>query len=514
MEKKAIIIGAGPAGLTAALEFLENTDIKPVIYEMTADIGGIAKTVSYEGNRIDIGSHRFFSKSDKIMEWWRAVYPTQIAPSRDDLMAGVDPEKSDKVFLVRKRLSRIFYLRKFFDYPITLSMNTFLNLGLKRLIKIGASYIGSRLFPIKKERSLEDFFINRFGRELYLTFFKAYTEKVWGVPCTSIPTDWGAQRIKGLSVSGAFLHAIKKIFAKDSSLAQKGTETSLIEQFMYPKLGPGQFWEDVAKIIKRKGGEIHLNQKVIGLGLESGDIRYVKIKDQNNGQAKIKQADYFLSTMPVKDLVSALETDVPRAVKEVAEGLRYRDFMTVGMLLHKLKFKNNTKIKTRNNIIPDHWLYIQESDVRMGRAQMFNNWSPYMIKDQNKIWMGLEYFCNEGDALWNMPDEEIKALAQKELVKMGFIDAGDVLDGVVVRMAKAYPAYFGTYGRLHEIKEYVSGFKNLFLIGRNGMHRYNNMDHSMMTAIVAVENIRTGVVSKDNIWSVNTERQYHEEKNA
>lgn len=514
MGKKAVIIGAGPAGLTAALEFLENTDIKPIIYEMTADIGGIAKTVNYKGNRIDIGSHRFFSKSDKIIKWWKAIYPMQTAFSQDGLSPDADPEKTDNVFLLRKRLSRIFYLRKFFDYPVSLSVNTLSNLGLRRIIRIGASYIWIRLFPVKKEKSLEDFFINRFGRELYLTFFKDYTEKVWGVPCTSIPVDWGAQRIKGLSVGRAFLHAIKRVFSKGNPMDPKGTETSLIEQFLYPKFGPGQLWEEVAKIIRNKGGEIHLNQKVIGLGLEKDVVCHVRIKDQKTGQERNELADYFLSTMPIKDLMVALETDVPPKVKKIAEGLKYRDFITVGMLLNKLKVKNNTKIKTPSHSIPDHWIYVQETDVLMGRVQMFNNWSPYMVKDPNKIWMGLEYFCSEGDSLWNMSDEKIKDLAQGELERMGFINVSDVLDGVVLRMPKAYPAYFGTYEHFHEIKDYISGIENLFLIGRNGMHRYNNMDHSMMTAIVAVGNIRTGIVSKDNIWSVNTERQYHEEKAA
>lgn len=522
MGKRAIIIGAGPAGLTAALELLKNTDIQPAIYEMSADIGGISKTVIYKGNRIDIGGHRFFSKSDRIMEWWREVFPLQTAPARNDLILDradnyskqnyiADPKKADNFFLLRKRFSRIFYLRKFFDYPITLSANTFLNLGLIGLIRTGISYIWIRLFPLKEEKSLEDFFINKFGRQLYLIFFKDYTEKVWGVTCSSIKPEWGAQRIKGLSLSKALLYAIKKIFAKDGSISQKGFETSLIEQFMYPRFGPGQLWGEVAEIIKHKGGGVYLNQKVIGLGIDNGNISYVKIEDQNSGQVKTEYADYFLSTMPVKDLIPALETDVPQEVKDVAEGLKYRDFITVGILLNKLKIKNNTKIRTINNIIPDNWIYVQERDVIMGRIQIFNNWSPYMLKDQDKIWLGLEYFCTEGDIFWNMPDEEIKELAQEELMKIGFIDIADVLDSVVIRMLKTYPAYFGSYERFNEIKDYVSRFSNLFLIGRNGMHRYNNMDHSMMTAIVAVENIKSNTTLKDNIWNVNIEKKYHEE---
>ncbi|MBF0122406.1 MAG: NAD(P)/FAD-dependent oxidoreductase [Candidatus Omnitrophica bacterium] len=496
MSKKAIIIGAGPAGLTAALELLRNTNIKPVIYEMTSDIGGISKTVNYKGNRIDIGGHRFFSKSDRVMEWWK----------------GICSQRTDGIFLLRQRVSRIFYLRKFFDYPVSLSMEMVLNLGFIRLIRIMAGYVWGKLFPIKEEKNLEDFFINRFGRQLYLTFFKDYTEKVWGVPCNSIKPDWGAQRIKGLSVSKALGHAIKTIFIKDKSIGQKANETSLIGQFMYPKLGPGQFWEEVARMIMDKGGEIYLNQRVMGLGVDNGSISCVKVKDQDSGQIKTEYADYFLSTMPIKDLMFGLEADIPGEVRRVAEGLRYRDFITVGLLLQKLKIKNNTKIKTPNNLIPDNWIYVQERDVLMGRIQIFNNWSPYMVQDPDKVWVGLEYFCNEGDELWNMPDAQMKELARQELVKIGFIDDRDVLDSVVLRVPKAYPAYFGTYERFDLIKEYISRFQNLFLIGRNGMHCYNNMDHSMMTAIMAVQNILEGIISKDNIWSVNTEQEYNEEE--
>lgn len=519
-KKTAIIIGAGPAGLTAAYELLKNTDVRPIIYEMAGDIGGISKTVNYKGNRMDIGGHRFFSKSGRIIKWWLDILPLQTALASDDLILGrkilfsaetnnADPAKEDKVILLRNRVSRIFYLRKFFDYPVSLSPGTFFNLGLMRIIKIGMSYIRIRLFSIKNEKSLEDFFINRFGRVLYQTFFKDYTEKVWGVSCSCINPEWGAQRIKGLSVTKVLIHAFNKIIFGNITLDQKNTETSLIEQFMYPKFGPGQLWEEVAEIVKKKGGEVHLNQKIIGFGLDNDKITQVRIKSAS-GEIKVTEADYFISTMPVKDLVFSLETNVPEEVKEVAEGLKYRDFITVGMLLKELKISNNTKLKTVNNIIPDNWIYVQEKDVTIGRIQIFNNWSPYLVKDQNKVWLGLEYFCNTGDALWNMPDEQLKELAQNELISIGFIDAGDILDSVVVRMPKTYPAYFGTYGRFDKIKEYLSVFKNLYLIGRNGMHRYNNMDHSMMTAIIAVENIKGNITSKDNIWNVNIEKEYHE----
>lgn len=526
MEQKiAIIIGAGPAGLTAAYELLDKTDIKPIICEMTDDIGGISKTINYKGNRIDIGGHRFFSKSERVMKWWKNILPLQGAPSRDDIMPGrnilldkeasaPDPEKTDRVMLVRDRLSRIFFLRKFFDYPISLNRNTFLNLGLKRIIKFGLSYVKTRLLPIKAEKSLEDFFINRFGKEIYLTFFKDYTEKVWGIPCDRIRPEWGAQRIKGLSITKAILHAVKNSLNKDFSIAQKDVETSLIGRFMYPKFGPGQMWEEVARIIKEKSGEIYLNHRLIGLKYKDYKIVGAIVRNDITGVVKTLEGDYFFSTMPVKDLIRALGESLPPKVKEVAEKLTYRDFITVGLLLKKLKIRNETNVKTINNIIPDNWIYIQERDVRLGRLQIFNNWSPYMVKDENTVWMGLEYFCNEGDVLWTKTDDDLVKFAIDELSKIDIAEEEDVLDSIVVRMPKTYPAYFGSYEHFHVIRNFIDKFENLFLIGRNGMHRYNNMDHSMLTAMTSVENICNNVTSKDNIWAVNVEDEYHEERSC
>ncbi len=534
-QKIAIIIGAGPAGLTAAYELLDKTGIKPIVYEMTDDIGGISKTINYKGNRIDIGGHRFFSKSDRIMEWWLNIIPLQGAAAKDDLILGrnvplswggskrelrsgysrnvkaPDPEKIDKVMLIRNRVSRIFFLRKFFDYPVSLNFNTISNLGITRTIKIILSYIKIRLFPIKEERSIEDFFINRFGRELYLTFFKDYTEKIWGVPCAKIKPEWGVQRIKGLSIMKAILHAIKNIISKDPSIAQKKTETSLIEQFIYPKFGPGQMWEEVARIVRENGGKIYLKHKVIGLKHRNNRIVEVEVMDETTGKTKNQNGDYFFSTMPVKDLIKSMGDKVPPKVQQVAQGLIYRDFITVGLLLKKLKIKNQTKMETINDIVPDNWIYVQERDVKLGRIQIFNNWSPYMVNDEKTVWIGLEYFCNEGDDLWRKSDEDIMEFAIDELAKIDIIEKKDVLDSIVIRMPKAYPAYFGTYDQFHVIRKYTDSFDNLFLIGRNGMHRYNNMDHSMLTAIVAVENIIKGTRSKDNIWSINAEEEYHEE---
>jgi len=522
-EKKAIIVGAGPAGLTAAYELLNKTKIKPIIYEMSGDVGGISKTVVYKGNRIDIGGHRFFSKSERVMNWWLNILPLQGAPARDDNIldrdvplskesGAPDPEKTDKVMLVRERLSRIFFLKKFFDYPLSLGFNTLSGLGLIRVIKITMSYIKSRIFPIRPEKSLEDFFINRFGRELYLTFFKDYTQKVWGVPCSKIGAEWGVQRIKGLSISRAIAHAAKSIFRRDYSMAQEKTETSLIKRFIYPKYGPGQMWEEVAEIVKAKGGELHLKHKVVGLKSKGDRIVEAQIRDEITGEVTTARADYFFSTMPVVDLIEAIGECAPEDVRQVAQGLSYRDFITVGLLLKKLRLKKQAKIETSNGMIPYHWVYIQEPSVKIGRIQIFNNWSPYMVKDENTVWIGLEYFCNEGDRLWIMPDKDLIELAIKELVQIGFIQRDDVLDSTVLRMSKTYPAYFGTYNQFDVIRNFTDGFENMFLIGRNGMHRYNNTDHSMLSAIVAVENIINGVQSKDNLWKLNTEQQYHEQE--
>ncbi len=530
--KKAIIIGAGPAGLTAAYELLDKTDIIPIIYESSDSIGGISKTINYKGNRIDIGGHRFFSKSPQIMEWWTNILPLQGAPARDDKLMGreipinqeyvkrirsgkivtrpsPDPEKTDKVMLKRSRLSRIFFLRKFFDYPVSLNYNTFSNLGATRTIKIGLSYIKTSVHKIKPEKSLQDFFINRFGRELYLTFFKDYTEKVWGVSCSKITAEWGSQRIKGLSIYKTIVHALKKNLFHDSSIYQKKVETSLIKEFMYPKYGPGQLWEEVARIIMENGGEIHTNNKVTSITASEDLVSQIIAVDKTGTSNEIS-ADYFISTMPVQDLINSLQCDVPEDVIDVSKGLMYRDFITVGLLLDKLKIKNETKTPTVNNLVPDNWIYIQERDVKIGRLQIFNNWSPYMVKDADDVWIGLEYFCNEGDDLWNMTQKDFQQFAIDELEKIGIIDPQDVKDGVVIKVTKTYPAYFGTYPQFNLIREYTDQFKNLFLIGRNGMHRYNNMDHSMLTALAAVDNIIKGETSKDNLWEINTEADYHE----
>ena len=528
MSKTAIIIGAGPAGLTAAYELLIRTDIKPVVIEKDTEVGGISKTVVHNGNRIDIGGHRFFSKSDRVIKWWQEIMPVQGSDSRDDILkniyrhgkqsqvklspGGPDPEKTDRVMLIRNRLSRIFFLRNFFDYPIKLNGKTISGLGFVRILKIGWTYVRVRIFPVKNINSLEDYLISRFGSELYRTFFRDYTKKVWGVPCTEIPADWGAQRIKELSVSRAIVHAVKSLFKKEKTIEQKDIHTSLIEQFMYPKLGSGQMWETVARIVEEKGGIIIRNSEVIEFNISLNKVLELSYIDNAIRHKCTVQGDYFISTMPVADLINAMGNNVPPIVKTVSNGLQYRDFITVGLLLNKLKIKNETRIATLNDIVPDCWIYIQEPDVKVGRLQIFNNWSPYMLADIEKVWIGLEYFCNEGDELWVKKDDEFIQFAIDELHSIGIIDKDEIIDSTIIRMPKTYPAYFGSYSQFDIIRNFTDKFENLFLIGRNGMHKYNNQDQSMLTAITAVNNIVSGEKSKDNIWNINTEQDYHEER--
>jgi protoporphyrinogen oxidase len=522
-SKRAIIIGAGPAGLTAAYELLTKTDIQPVVIEKSDYMGGISRTVNYRGNRIDIGGHRFFSKSDRVMEWWLQMLPLEASETGSVAIryhrmertiattaAGPDPGAENRVMLLRPRKSRIYYLRRFFDYPMTLSKDTLLNLGLWRTFKIGVSYVKSSLFPIKPEQNLEQFFINRFGKELYKTFFQSYTEKVWGVPCDRISAEWGAQRIKGLSIWATLAHAFKKAFRSEGGdVSQKGTETSLIEQFLYPKYGPGQMWEEVARRVLEMDGEIHTRQKLSRVDTEGLRVKSIQVADSETGATQTLHGDFFFSTAPIQELLRSFDTPPPKKVLEVSDGLVYRDFITVGLLVSALKIHDETP--DGKKLVSDNWIYIQEPDVQLGRLQVFNNWSPFMVSNPGQVWLGLEYFCNESDALWKLSDADMIALGKEELSKIGIIDAAEVLDATVLRMEKAYPAYFGTYDRFSEIRNYVDGFENLFLVGRNGMHRYNNQDHSMLTAMIAVENIINGTVDKANLWDVNTEMDYHEE---
>ncbi len=522
-KQTAIIIGAGPAGLTAAYELATKTKIKPIVFEASNDIGGISKTVNYKGNRIDIGGHRFFSKSDTVMKWWNDILPIEDTPASKTFImryrgqegvlqggSGPDPDKTDDVMLVRSRLSRIYYGRKFYNYPISLSKDTIQNLGAKKIVKIGLGYLATKFHKVD-ESNLEGFYVNRFGRELYNTFFASYTEKLWGVPPSEIDSSWGAQRVKGLSVSKVLLNAIKP--KKKADISQKNIETSLIESFLYPKLGPGHMWETVAKKVEEKGGEVHKNQVITKIHAKKGKIIAVDIYNYKTKQTTKITGDYFFSTMPVNELIAAFDgVEVPKKVQEVAAGLPFRDFITVGILAKKLKIKNQTDRKTKGNIVPDNWIYIQEPDVKVCRLQIFNNWSPYLVKNGKNIWVGMEYVVSEKDDVWKLSDKKIAEFGVNELEKIDILNPKDVLDTTVIKLKKTYPAYFGTYNEFDKVRKFTDSFDNLFLIGRNGQHRYNNQDHSMLTAIEAVKNIIEGRKDKSNVWNVNVEKEYHESK--
>jgi len=539
-RRVAVIAGAGPAGLTAAWELLARTDIVPLVFERTHATGGIAQTFAYKGNRIDVGGHRFFSKSERVMRWWFARLPLQGKPAADERARSLeveyasevtlqelapagapgprvrettrpapDPETEDRVMLQRPRLSRIYFGRNFFPYPIGITLSVAWRLGLVNTALIGLSYLKAQLFPRRDETYLDAFFINRFGRRLYETFFRGYTEKVWGVPCSEIRADWGAQRVKGLSLTRAVAHAVKDLLSSDFKKQQEARETSLITRFYYPKLGPGQMWETVASQVSAAGGRIRYGARVDGVRMEGGRVAGVTVVDEATGAREELRCDYFISTMPVRELMEQMAPAPPAPVLEVARGLRYRDFLTVGLLLRKLHV--TVRGGAAQRMVEDNWIYVQDAGVQVGRIQLFNNWSPYLVADRaSTVWIGLEYFVDEGDALWRTADADLVTLAARELETIGFALASDVLDGCVLRMPKAYPAYFGTYERLDEVRRFVTAIPNLYCVGRNGMHRYNNQDHSMLTAMMAVDNIAAGKDDDSALWDVNLEMVYHE----
>jgi hypothetical protein len=518
--QRIIIIGAGPAGLTAAYDILKQSDkFEVYILDENENVGGISRTINYKGNRMDIGGHRFFSKEEAIIEWWNDIIPRQSAPAYDDKILGrrielsvngTNPEKEDCVMLLRKRVSRIFYNGTFFDYPITMNIRTFINMGFFQTVKVAVNYLFS-CFQKLPEASLENFYINRFGKVLYSMFFENYTEKVWGRHPREISSDWGKQRVKGLTV----WNIIKDTFFKRQSLKGKQkVESSLIKEFLYPKYGPGQLWETVAGKVEDMGGKIIRNACVNEIHVQKERVKGLTYLNNSCYKREYIEGDIFISSMPLKDLAFGIGERIPDKIYKIAEGLKYRDFVTIGILVEKLKIKNLTNYKTLNNIIPDCWIYVQETGVKLGRIQIFNNWSPYLVKDvDSKIWIGLEYFCQEGDDFWNLSESDSADFAIEELLQIGILEKKeDVLDYHREKIRKAYPAYFDTYKDIDKLIQYLNHFENLYCIGRNGQHRYNNMDHSMLTAFEAVSHIINNKKSKKDIWNVNTELEYHEEK--
>jgi len=466
-HKKAVIIGGGPAGLTAALE-LSKRGFPATVLEADKQVGGIARTVNYKGYLFDIGGHRFFTKWDEVNQIWNEV------------LGGK--------FLERPRLSRIYYKKKFFMYPLV-PKNALFGLGVLESVRILASYIKARLMPTAKEENLEEWVSNRFGRRLYEIFFKTYTEKVWGVPCTTIRAEWAAQRIKGLSLLTAIRNAI--LPRKTSNVK------TLIDKFQYPERGPGQMWETLTDQLNRNGYPVQMERPVVRIFHQDGRITHV-ITQGPHGTEEFWGTD-FISSMPIRDLVNALHPAPPEHILEAAAKLRYRDFLIISLIVN------------RKEVAPDNWIYVHDSSVKVGRIQNFKNWSRAMVPDQSKTCLGMEYFVFENDDLWSSPDDKLIDMAKREIVQLGLVRADEIEDGTVVRMQKAYPMYDENWSQhVETIRDYLSeNADNLQLVGRNGMHKYNNQDHSMITALYAARNI---CGADYDLWSVNTEPDYHEEK--
>ncbi len=518
--KKVVIIGAGPAGLTAAYYLLKNNkDLDVTILEQDSIVGGISKSLEFDGYRIDTGIHRFFSKNDEVNEIWQEILPLQNKPTYDEILLnktreykdeGSNPETDEKSFLIKDRITRIYYRRKFFDYPVTLNFNTLKNMGFINVIKGGFSYFKSICFK-KPEDNLENFYINRFGKVLYQMFFESYTEKVWGRHPSQISADWGAQRVKGISISKVLGEWLKSVF----KMKNKNTETSLINRFYYPKLGSGQMYEEMAKAIESMGGKILYKSKVNKIVLNNNSVKQIYYDKEN--KTYDLNADIVISSMPIKELFSSFEgIDIPEDIANYALELPYRSFMSVGVITDKLNLENTTKVKTLMDVIPDSWIYVQEPEVKMGRLQVFNNWSPYIFKNKEeiaqKVFISFEYFCDEDDEYWNMNDEDFIKFATDEASKIGLIDKNKVEHSIRIKVPKAYPAYFDSYEHINEIENYIDSIQGLYCIGRNGQHRYNNMDHSMLTGVEVAKLILYNSNDKKVLWNINTEKEYHEEK--
>ncbi len=532
MKKKVIIIGAGPAGLTAGLELLRRAkEYHVVIYEQNDYVGGISATIEHEGNLMDLGGHRFFTKNSRVQNWWFSVLPIRAVEKEENFTisyqnqtATIDSqsvknlEESSKSadkshFLIRERYSRILFNRHFLSYPIKLEWAVFKSLGLRRALLSGVTYFKRQLFPKYPEESLEDFFINRFGDTLYENFFKEYTEKVWGESCRSLSADWGAQRIKGLSVRKILSNMIfsKFQFKKKGLAAEQRKETSLIEKFLYPARGPGQFWQEVQKEFVRLGGEIHLEHNVCSINAHEGAFSVRVSRGELLKEDLVESADAIISSMPIPRLIDALGTNVRESIRILAQGLKYRDFITIGLLYPHLTPKHIYRNAEAPLYLNDTWLYVQEPGYKVGRIQLFNNWSPHLVADSKLAWVGLEYFVNKGDELWQLSDSELTAFATREFEQLGFADSSECISSRVVRVAKAYPVYSGNYARIGEIVEELAKFPGIYPVGRNGMHRYNNQDHSMLTALESVDQLLSNQRAPERVWKVNTEQSYSEE---
>ncbi len=464
-SKAVVVMGGGPAGLTASWELARNA-VPSVVLEADQQVGGISRTGNYKGYLFDIGGHRFFTKWNEVSQIWDEVLGNN--------------------FLERPRLSRIYYRNRYFYYPLR-PTNALLGLGLVESIRIVLSYLRAKAFPNQVEENLEQWVCNRFGRRLYEIFFKTYTEKVWGVPCTEIQADWAAQRIKGLSLTAAVRNALLK--PKNSNIK------TLIDKFHYPERGPGQMWETMTDRLCAMGHPVHLGRRVVRI-CHDGQ-RITRVIAQARDKEEVYEGTHFISTIPLRHLVQRLDPPAPPEVVEAASNLKYRDFLIVCLIIN------------RKDLFPDNWIYIHSADVQVGRIQNFKNWSPAMVPNANKTCLGMEYFVFKNEGLWSLPDEELKALATRELERLGIAPASAVEDGTVVRMPKAYPVYDPGYReRIEFIRQYLQTFSNLQVVGRNGMHRYNNQDHSMMTALCAARNI---LGAAHDVWAINTEPEYHEE---
>lgn len=465
LKKKVIIIGGGPAGLTAAWE-LARQNIRPFVFEKLDRVGGISRTENYKGYYFDMGGHRFFSKSQYANEFW-------------ELILGED-------FLYRPRLSRIYYDGRFYNYPLKL-FNVVEGLGVIQSVLIIASYLRWQIWPHPSEATFEQWVTNRFGQRLYETFFKSYTEKVWGIPCSELKADWAAQRIKDLSLRTAVISMFLK--PRDSI-------KTLISEFRYPRLGPGMLWTRVKEQIEEAGGSVQLESTIVGINRDGN--RLIGVVVCQNGRTETVLGTDFISSMPLTTFLRLLNPPPPREVMQAAAELKYRDFITVCLIVD------------REDLFPDNWLYIHDPAVKVGRIQNYKNWSEEMVPDPTRSSLGLEYFCNKGDELWTMADEELIALGKRELEAIGLVSVGDVSDGVVYRLEKTYPIYDQDYAHnLKIIKDFLAQFDNFQTIGRNGLHRYNNQDHAMLTGMLAVRNMLFG--ERNNLWVVNGEEIYHEE---